>query len=375
MAPDAVIVGNGVAGLACARKLARHGLAPLLVGPGLPHDRPPLSKTWLAAGVARPAGDAETLSGRGIELLDGSAESVDVEARRVSVRSGGELVELEAPAIVLALGLRYLPPPVPGLEGAFVNASPQGLAELATHLAGGPKRVLIVGAGLIGTESAATLAVAGHTVTMLDIEPRPLNRLHDPIPAIAADVLAGLGVRFVGGVGITGAALGSPSVVSTPDEEFEADVVIAATGGRLPELPGMPGPLPLEVDDAMRVPGLEGIYAIGDCASPVLGSYGRVRFPHWDAAMGMGDRAADAIAGAEGFEGAFDRMPYWWSDIGPRTIAEVGVAAKVAAWQIEDGLHVGRDETGAIVCVFVADDPKRLRDARQLLQEALSNSM
>jgi 3-phenylpropionate/trans-cinnamate dioxygenase ferredoxin reductase subunit len=364
---DAIIVGNGVAGLACARKLARHGLSPLVVGPGLPYDRPPLSKAALAAGAARPAGDAETLAGRGITLLDGIAEAVDVAAHRVSVRTGGEVVEVGAPAIVLALGLRYLPPPVRGLETAFVNASPEGLAELAPRLAGGPKRVLIIGAGLIGTESAATLAVAGHMVTVIDIEPRPLHRLHDPIPEIAAAVLAELGVRFVGGVGITGAELGESSVVSTTDEDFAADVVIAATGGRLPELAGIPGLFPLEVDDAMRVPELPGIYAIGDCAAPVLGRFGRARFPHWDAAIGMGDRAADAIAGVDG---TFDRMPYWWSDIGPRTIAEVGVAANVAEWRVEDGLRVGRDEAGAVVCIFVEDDPKRLREARELLAAA-----
>jgi NADPH-dependent 2,4-dienoyl-CoA reductase/sulfur reductase-like enzyme len=367
--PDAVIVGNGVAGLACARKLARLGLSPLLVGPGLPYDRPPLSKAALAAGAARPAGDAEALGVRGIELLAGVATSVDSAARRVSVHTADGEVDVEAPAIVLALGLRYVPPPVPGLEDAFVNATPQGLAELAPRLAGGPKRVLIVGAGLIGTESAATLAVAGHSVTVVDVEPRPLHRLHDPIPAIAAGVLAELAVTFRGEVAISGAQLGEPSVVSTTDGELEADVVIAATGGRLPELDGLVGPLLLEVDDAMRVPELDGIYAVGDCALPSLGRFGRVRFPHWDAALGMADRAADAIAGAW-TDGPFDRMPYWWSDIGPRMIAEVGVAAHAVEWSVEDDLHVGRDASGAIAAVFVADDPKRLRDARTLLAAA-----
>jgi 3-phenylpropionate/trans-cinnamate dioxygenase ferredoxin reductase subunit len=363
----AVVVGNGVAGLACARKLARHGLSPIVVGPGLPYDRPQLSKAALRAGAARPAGDAVSLGERGIELLDGVALSVDLAERRVLVQTATSEVELEAEAVVLALGLRYLAPPVPGLDRAHVNATPEGFAALAPHLARGPRRILIVGAGLIGAETAATLAVAGHAVTVLDIEERPLARLHDPVPALAAETLAAVGVRFVGGVLVGEVEVAERARIVTAEHGvFDGDVVIAATGGRLPELPGA-GPFPLEVDEAMRVAGHAGVYAIGDCAQPVLGRFGRARFPHWDVALGMGDRAADAIAG---IAGAFDRMPYWWSDLGPRTIAEVGVAAAVAEWRVEDGLDVGRDADGVVACVFVADDPRRLREARELLAAA-----
>ena len=61
----------------------------------------------------------------------------------------------------------------------------------------------MIGAGLIGTESAATLAAAGHEVTVLDVLERPLDRLHDPLPALGAAALAATGARFLGGVSIT----------------------------------------------------------------------------------------------------------------------------------------------------------------------------
>jgi 3-phenylpropionate/trans-cinnamate dioxygenase ferredoxin reductase subunit len=368
-----VIVGNGVAGMACARKLARLGGSPLVVGPGLPYDRPPLTKKALVTG-ARPVGDAKSLSARGIELLDGIAESVDVDARRVRVRTAGGDVEVDGAAIVLALGLRYQPPQVSGLEDAHVNATPQGFARLAPTLADGPKRVLIIGAGLIGTETAATLAGCGHSVTLVDFEERPLHRLHDPIPQIALETLQALGVTFFGGVEIVGAALGPSAVVSTAShDDIETEVVIAATGGRLPELSGIALPFPLRVDESMRVPELESIYAIGDCAAPPFADFGRIRLPHWDAAIGMGDRAADTIMADD--DRAFDRLPYWWSDIGTRTISEVGDASVVVEWVVQDGLHLGRDGDGRIACVFLADDPKRLRAARELLTAARSGGL
>ena len=63
----------------------------------------------------------------------------------------------------------------------------------------------------------------------------------------------------------------------------------------------------------------------------------------------------------------YERLPYWWSDIGPRRLAEVGYAEAVATWNVEDGLHVGRDAAGAPVCALVVDEPRRLREARALV--------
>ena len=63
----------------------------------------------------------------------------------------------------------------------------------------------------------------------------------------------------------------------------------------------------------------------------------------------------------------FRSLPYWWSDIGPRRLAEVGWAGAVATWAQEDGLHIGRDASGNVVCVLVVDEPRRLREARTLV--------
>jgi NADPH-dependent 2,4-dienoyl-CoA reductase/sulfur reductase-like enzyme len=174
---EVAIVGNGVAGYACAARLARHGIRPLLIGPGLPVDRPPLTKQGLAAGAPVLLADEKRLDDLGIDRLDAMVDEADLVSGRLV--AGGAEIDVET--IVLATGLSYRPPRIPGLEAAHVNATPRGMMRLVDALADGPKRVVVVGAGLIGTETAATLAVAGHDVTAIDLLDRPLDRLHEPL--------------------------------------------------------------------------------------------------------------------------------------------------------------------------------------------------
>ncbi len=377
MKADVAIVGNGVAGYACAARLARHGIRPLLVGPGLPVDRPPLTKAALADGTPRLLADEAKLAERGIDSLDGVVVTADLARgrptlvvnhhKRSAAADEGDVLEVEAERVVLATGLSYGRPPVPGLEEAHVNADPAQLPVVGEQLTRGARRVLVVGAGLIGTESAATLAVAGHDVTVIDVLERPLERLHDPLPALALDALERAGARFLGGVQLERV---EGAVARTAGHgEIAADVVLAATGGRLVAPPGLPPELelPLAVDSSLRVPGLDGVHAVGDLVLVPHARFGPIRFAQWDAAIGTGEHAADAIAGVAG---AYERLPYWWSDIGPVRVAEVGVAEAVSEWAVEDGIHVGRDATGAIACALVVDEPRRLREARQLVLDA-----
>ena len=71
MQGSVAVVGNGVAGFACASRLGEHGVDVTMIGPGLPHDRPPLSKRALATGRLPLLADAEKLAARGIRHLDG----------------------------------------------------------------------------------------------------------------------------------------------------------------------------------------------------------------------------------------------------------------------------------------------------------------
>jgi 3-phenylpropionate/trans-cinnamate dioxygenase ferredoxin reductase subunit len=365
MKVEVAIVGNGVAGTACAMRLARHGIRPLLIGPGLPVDRPPLTKSALAKGEPVLLADEARLEERGVDRLHAMVTGADLAAGVLHAEWGKEVTEVEASHIVLATGLAYPPPPVPGLEHAFVNANPHVFDRLGPLLTGGPVEVAVVGAGLIGTESAATLAQAGHAVTLLDVLDRPLDRLHDPLPELGAATLDELGVRFLGGVRIERAT--KHALETAAHGSLEADVILVATGG-VPLLP--PGlahgeVLPLMVEAEMLVRGHADVHACGDLVLVPHARFGPMRFPHWDAAIGTGEQAADAIAGQAG---PYERLPYWWSDIGPRRLAEVGFAEAAESWAEEEGLHVGRDAGGAAVCALVVDEPRRLREARALVQ-------
>ena len=194
MSDRVVVVGNGVGGYACAARLARNGLRPLLVGPGLPVDRPPLTKGALVKGEPVLLADAARLDERGIQTLDAFVDEVELGTGRVV--AGG--VEIDAEAIVLATGLSYRPPPIPGLDVAHVNATPGGMRRLVADLGRGERSVAVLGGGLIGVETAATLATLGHRVTVLDLLERPLDRLHDPLPALALATLVELGIDFLG---------------------------------------------------------------------------------------------------------------------------------------------------------------------------------
>jgi NADPH-dependent 2,4-dienoyl-CoA reductase/sulfur reductase-like enzyme len=362
---EVAIVGNGVGGYACAAKLARHGIRPLLVGRGLPVDRPPLTKSALTKGAPVLLADETRLAERGIDRIDALVVEADLAAGTLRVDSDDAVVETDT--IVLATGLRYGRPPIPGIEVAHVNAVPAELEAISAVLAAGPRRVVVVGAGLIGTETAATLAKSGHEVTVLDVLDRPLDRLHDPLPALGADALAATGARFHGGVSI-GELRQEGEVLTVVCDlgALTADLVLAATGGAPVTPPGL-GPdvaLPIEVDAALRVPGHERVLAVGDLIVVPHARFGPMRFPHWDMAIGTGEHAADVVAGVAG---ELDRLPYWWTDIGPHTFAEVGWAEAVAEWTDEAGMHVGRDPGGEPVAALVVDEPRRLREARAIV--------
>src|SRR5207342_3794741 len=99
----------------------------------------------------------------------------DLGTRRltVSLSTGEGVLEIEAPNLVWATGLRYPKPPVPGFEQAEENSTGTGLESLTARLGVQGRRVVVVGAGLIGTETAATLAQV-HEVTLVDMVDRPL---------------------------------------------------------------------------------------------------------------------------------------------------------------------------------------------------------
>jgi pyruvate/2-oxoglutarate dehydrogenase complex dihydrolipoamide dehydrogenase (E3) component len=226
---------------------------------------------------------------------------------------------------------------------------------------------LVVGGGLVGVESAATLAGRGHQVRVIDVAARPLDRFHDPLPDLAAEYLAELGIAFTGGVGVDSVLDdGSAAEVRTRTHgTLTADAVLVATGGRPTLPPGLDQlEWPAPVDSDLRLPGHDHVYVVGDLAAPVHAHHGRLPMPHWDMAVRTGVKAAQTIAGEHA---SLDHVPYWWSEIGEHRLAEYGVASAAESWELEDGLYVGRDAEGDVAAVLVVDEPQRVRQARAML--------
>ncbi len=150
-------------------------------------------------------------------------------------------------------------------------------SALADGQAGGPQRVALIGAGLVGCELANDLALAGHRITLLDVQARPLPAA---LPAaVGARLLAAwadLPIRFVGGVQVTGVerlAAGGLRIRTLGGGVHEADLVIAATGlrtaGRLAHSAGLAFDSVaggITVDAATGATSQPGVYALGDCA-------------------------------------------------------------------------------------------------------------
>jgi NADPH-dependent 2,4-dienoyl-CoA reductase/sulfur reductase-like enzyme len=365
---DVVVVGNGVSAYACAKRLGEHGRRTVMIGPGLPHDRPPLSKHGLRTGVLPILADVESLADQGIAHVDGVVRGLDLGARRLGVDEGGgdlDWCPVEGP-LVWATGLEYTRPPIPGLERADSNSTGPAFRWLCRRL-GTARSVLIVGAGLIGVETAAALA-PDYEVTLVELEERPLHQFHDPIPGLAGDVLESLGVTFLGGCEVEEASsrdAGNRWLVRTRSHgDLEPDVVIVAAG----IASSLPGELgngngTLRVDEAMRVRGHDGLWACGDCTSVAHPRYGEIAFPHWDWARRTGVQAAESVLG---IAGPFDAEPFWFSNIGPLHLQELGFGDSAEEWEERDGLHVGRDAAGEIAAVLVLS-AARLREARALL--------
>jgi 3-phenylpropionate/trans-cinnamate dioxygenase ferredoxin reductase component len=363
-----VVVGNGVAGYACAARLAQHGRPVTMIGPGLPHDRPPLSKRALRTGRLPLFADADRLTQIGITHLDGIVREFDVDHRRLTVTpsNGNDHVVVQAPTVVWATGLRY---PILGFEPTEQNTTGQGLLSLVRRLQTPGRTVVVVGAGLIGTETAATLA-ADHHVTLLDMLDRPLARFLPRISDIALATLEKLGVRFVAECRIEAAESDADGwvVQTSTNGDIRCDVVISAAGfaSSLPPELTEPGSreLTLAADQTLRVIGRERLWACGDCVSFPHPRWGRIAIPHWDHAMWSGRHVADAITGSTA---PYVRDPYFFSDIGPLRIQQLGLPDAICEWSDDESLVIGRDDTGRPACVLLVGAPARLLEARSLI--------
>ena len=298
-----VVVGGGIAGITAAETARAQGFTgPIIVlgaEPGLPYRRTALSKDILTADLSPERirlRAAEYWADRGIEIRPQSAvASIDTDGRIVRLESGDEIGYR---AVLLATGAR--PHAIPNVAATTLRTHDEALALQArlTEIAERGGAVVIIGAGLIGLELAASARDKGIDVTVVDTADRPAPRLPRQVSAVLADLHRAHGVDLQLGTSI--ASVDGATVTLSNGQTRAADLIVAAIGVRAnSELAAAAGiavsDIGIEVD-GRQATSIDGIYAAGDAASVLSPFGGRSRAEHWLAAQDQGKAAGAAIA-------------------------------------------------------------------------------
>ena len=330
-----VIAGAGHAGFQLAASLRQHGFSEpiaLLNDEGhLPYQRPPLSKAYLKG-----TGGPDSLMFRpekfyhdqNIELITDRAAAIDLSARKVSLASGAAL---DYGHLVLATGARnrLLDIPNANLEGVrYLRTLDE--SEALRHLMASSQRVIVIGAGFIGLEFAATARGKGLEVDVVELGARVMARaVTAEISEFSQSRHAAAGIRIHFGVQVTsiesdGARLTGVSL--SDGRHLPADLVVVGVGVlpnvELAAAAGLPVAAGIIVDEYLSTAD-QNISAIGDCALYASRRYGgSLRL---ESVQNAADHARCVAARLTGDAKPYDGVPWFWSDQGPDKLQMVGL--------------------------------------------------
>jgi 3-phenylpropionate/trans-cinnamate dioxygenase ferredoxin reductase subunit len=335
-APPVVVAGAGHAAIQLAASLRQGGhdgeITLIEAAAGLPYQRPPLSKAYLAGQMeeaALPLRPASFYAAQRVRLVEGDpVVAIERADRAVRLASGARH---QYGHLVLATGggSRRLPVPgadLPGVTGLRSFAEARAIKAQLDGL----RRVVVIGTGYIGLEFAAVAALRGIQVTVIGRSPKLLmRRVSDVLADHLAAAHRGWGTRLIlesGTAAIHGTAR-AEAVETRDGEVIPADLVLIAIGVEpLVELAAAAG---LEVrdgivvDDHLRTADAA-ISAIGDCAAfPMPGRSGLVRL---ESVQNASDQARAVAERLLGKPAPYDRVPWFWSDQGPLKLQIAGLA-------------------------------------------------
>ena len=309
-----LIIGAGAAGATAAaelRDVGYHGRLTVVNGEGeAPYNRTAVNKGLLqgtmtldSVALRLPDDDATTVcQGHRVRDLDAGTRTAHLDT--------GERLEYDA--VLVATGADPRPLAVPhapeAAERIHLLRTAADAVALRTALdrAGRRRgaeavRVAVVGAGLLGAETADSLAGEGAAVTLIDRNPAPLDRLVGSTVGAWVRRQQGLGMTLALGTSVVGVhAIGETLLVRLSDgTSAVVDVALVAAGvAPATELlsPWLPDARDgLLTDDRLRVSGVAGMYAAGDVARARRGG-ALVRGEHWGYAVAQGRHAARTIA-------------------------------------------------------------------------------
>ncbi|MBP0451541.1 FAD-dependent oxidoreductase [Kitasatospora sp. RG8] len=323
-----VIVGASLGGAKAAEALREAGYRGGIVLIGdeheRPYERPPLSKGYLLGKTPREkiyVHPPQWYAEHDVTLrLGAPVVSVDPAGHTVTLADDGRI---EYAKLLLTTGSvpRRLPVPGADQDGVLYLRRVEESDRIRAALRPGA-RVVVIGAGWIGLETAAAARTAGAEVTVLEAAELPLLRvLGREVAQVFADLHRdhGVDLRFnakveeltgTGGT-VTGVRLADGATVA-------ADTVIIGIGiaplTALAESAGLEVVNGIRTDEHLRTSDPD-IYAAGDVANafhPLLGRH--IRVEHWANALNQPQTAARAMLGQDGPEAVYDRVPYFFTD-------------------------------------------------------------
>jgi 3-phenylpropionate/trans-cinnamate dioxygenase ferredoxin reductase subunit len=330
-----LIAGAGHAGFQLAASLRQHGFGERIClindEAHLPYQRPPLSKAYLK-GEGRPDSlmfrPDKFYRDQNIELIADRAVTIDRAACKLKLASGSSL---DYGHLVLATGARNRLLDIPNANLADVRyLRTLDESEALRQRIGSGQRVVVIGAGFIGLEFAATARAKGLEVDVLELGARVMARAVTAeiseffqVRHSAAGIRIHLGVQATSIEGDGGAVTG----VSLSDgRHIPADLVVVGVGV-LPNVElaaeaGLAVAAGIIVDEQLLTSD-PNISAIGDCAlfaSPRFG--GSLRL---ESVQNATDHARCVAARLTGDAKVYDGLPWFWSDQGPDKLQMVGL--------------------------------------------------
>jgi 3-phenylpropionate/trans-cinnamate dioxygenase ferredoxin reductase subunit len=324
MTDTLVVVGAGFAGAKAVETLREEGFGGRVVLVGdeadRPYERPPLSKDYLRGEAERRTiyvHAEDWYAEHDVELRLGSpVTALDVAGRAVEL-AGGERLGYDG--LLLATGAEPKRLPIPGadLDGVLYLRSVADSDALRARLERGGS-VVVVGAGWIGCEVAASARQSGLEVTVVEPQSLPLEGVLGPeLGAVYRDIHADNGVTLRLGTGVSAfEGAGAVERVRLSDgSAVDCDFVVVGVGVRprvaLAERAGIAVGDGILVDERLAT-SAAGVFAAGDVASALHPFYGeRVRVEHWATALEQGPHAARSMLGGTA---PYEKLPYFFSD-------------------------------------------------------------
>ena len=380
-----VVAGSSLAGLRTIEALRQRGYAGEIVAlsaePHMPYNRPPLSKQFLKGDWDE---DRLTLRRDGYDdlgvdwRLGVRAESLDPAERVVGV-SGGERIAYGGLVVATGCAPRQLPG-AEGLAGVHLLRGLDDARRLRDALSAST-RLVVIGAGFIGMEVAATAREVGAEVAVVEALAAPLLRgLGEELGELVGarhrdhgvDLRCGVGVSgFEGGDRVAGVKLADGTLL-------EADEVVVGIGVS-PETDWLAGS-GIEVDDgvlcdARGATSLPDVVAAGDVARWHSPRYeAALRYEHWTSAVEQAPVAAARLLEGPDAVPPLDQVPYVWSDQFDMRLAIAGEPAGADARHVthgaldEDRFLVLCGRAGRLVGAVACRRPRQLNACMELIQ-------